>query len=231
MRARHRVGSSLRELSFGPSYHMIELLHHPEHIEPWEAYGWALALSPPQLHHLCLEVYGAPWESTAVGDFQKLLGFGPWRSMAVKRRIPDGTENHGAPGSNPGPATIKTDILQVKRPRTEAEDASAHHKDTTTSHAGSAGGGVARPFVSAPMRRSCPDLSSIHRSSEKEDSVLKNFFALSSASEPGAESDVFAVFRPCSGPLLDHRPGRQRLFQQAEDFSEGRRIQVAILNS
>jgi hypothetical protein len=25
-------------------------------------------------------------------------------------------ENHGAPGSNPGPATIKTGVLQGKRP-------------------------------------------------------------------------------------------------------------------
>ncbi len=46
-------------------------------------------------------------------------------------------------------------------------------------------------------------------------SVLKNSFALSSASELGAENDVFAVFWPCFGPLLDHRPGRRRLFQQA----------------
>jgi hypothetical protein len=44
--------------------------------------------------------------------------------------------------------------------------------------------------------------------------VLKNSFALSSASEAGAENDVFVVFWPCFGPLLDRRPGRQRLFQQ-----------------
>jgi len=83
MRARHRVGSSLKELSFGPSYHMSELFGHPEHIEPWEADGWALALSPPQLHHLCVEVSGAPWGSTAVGDFQNRLDSAhgaPWRS-------------------------------------------------------------------------------------------------------------------------------------------------------
>jgi hypothetical protein len=49
----------------------------------------------------------------------------------------------------------------------------------------------------------------------KRYSLLKNSFALSSASEPGAENDVFIVFWPCFGPLLDQRPGTQRLFQQA----------------
>jgi hypothetical protein len=60
---------------------------------------------PTTIHHLCVEVYGAPWGSTAVGDLQKPLGFGLWRSMAVNRWIPDESENHGVPGSNPGPAT------------------------------------------------------------------------------------------------------------------------------
>jgi hypothetical protein len=41
-----------------------------------------------------------------VGSFQKPLRFGPWRSMAVNRTFPDKSENHGVPGSNPGPATI-----------------------------------------------------------------------------------------------------------------------------
>jgi hypothetical protein len=31
--------------------------------------------------------------------------------MAVNRRVPDRTENHGVPGSNPGPATQK--VLQI----------------------------------------------------------------------------------------------------------------------
>jgi hypothetical protein len=105
MRARHRVGSSLKELSFSPRYHMSELFEHPEHMEPWEADGWALALSSPQLHHICVEVYGAPWGSTAVGNLRIPLRYCPWRSMAVNRRFRDRSENHGAPGSNPGPAT------------------------------------------------------------------------------------------------------------------------------
>jgi hypothetical protein len=67
----------------------------------------ALALGPPQLHHLCVEVHGAPWGSTVVGDFQKpLREYGLWRPMAVKRRFADRSENHGVPGSNPGPATL-----------------------------------------------------------------------------------------------------------------------------
>ncbi len=37
----------------------------------------------------------------------------------------------------------------------------------------------------------------------KRSSVLKNSFALFSASEAGAEYDVFVVFWPCFGPLLD----------------------------
>jgi hypothetical protein len=37
--------------------------------------------------------------------------------------------------------------------------------------------------------------------------VLKNSLALSSASEAGAENDVFVVFWPWFGPLLDRRPG------------------------
>jgi hypothetical protein len=117
MRARHRVGSSLKELSFSPRYHMSELFEHPEHMEPWEADGWALALSPAQLHHICVEVYGAPWGSTAVGDIQKPLEFGLWRPMAVNRGFSDRSEIHGVPGSNPGPATLKRGVLQVKRPR------------------------------------------------------------------------------------------------------------------
>jgi hypothetical protein len=35
-------------------------------------------------------------------------------------------------------------VLQVKRLLAETEDASAHHKDTTTNFAGGAGGGVMR---------------------------------------------------------------------------------------
>jgi hypothetical protein len=36
--------------------------------------------------------------------------------MAVNREFQDKSENHGAPGSNPGPATVKMGVLQVKRP-------------------------------------------------------------------------------------------------------------------
>ncbi len=49
---------------------------------------------------------------------------------------------------------------------------------------------------------------------QKRSSVLKNSFALSSASEPGAEYVVLVVFWPYFGPLLNRRPGRHRLFQQ-----------------
>ena len=63
------------------------------------------ALGPPPLHHICVAVHGGLWRLTAVGDFQKPLRFGLWRPMAVKRRFADRSENHGAPGSNPGPAT------------------------------------------------------------------------------------------------------------------------------
>jgi hypothetical protein len=100
------------------------------------------SLGPPQFHHNCVAVYGVRWRSTAVSALRKPLRFGLWRSVAVNHRFQDGSENHGAPGSNPGPATIKMGVLQVKRPRTEAEAASAHHKDTTTSCAGAAGGEV-----------------------------------------------------------------------------------------
>src|SRR5215203_5232806 len=53
-------------------------------------------------------------------------------------------------------------------------------------------------------------------------SVLKNSFALLSAPCFGAESAVFVVFWPCFEPLLDHRPGRQRLFQQPAPTPEVR---------
>jgi hypothetical protein len=29
--------AALEELGFGPCYHMVELIHHPEHLERWEA--------------------------------------------------------------------------------------------------------------------------------------------------------------------------------------------------
>jgi hypothetical protein len=75
-----------------------------------------LAPGSPQLHHLCVAVHGVRWRSTGLDDLQKRLRFGLWRSMAVIRGFRDGSENHGAPGSNPGPATVKTGVLQVKRP-------------------------------------------------------------------------------------------------------------------
>jgi hypothetical protein len=62
------------------------------------------------------------WRSMAFGGglrraaLERPLRFGLWRSMAVNRRFRDRSENHGAPGSNPGPATLKTGVLQVKRP-------------------------------------------------------------------------------------------------------------------
>jgi hypothetical protein len=62
-------------------------------------------IHPPQFHHNCVTVHGVRWRFTAVGDFQKPLRLGPWCSMAVNRRFRDRSENHGAPGSNPGPAT------------------------------------------------------------------------------------------------------------------------------
>jgi hypothetical protein len=65
----------------------------------------SLALGSPQLHHLCVAVHGVRWGLTAVGDLENALRFGPWGSMAVNRGFRDRSENHGVPGSNPGPAT------------------------------------------------------------------------------------------------------------------------------
>jgi hypothetical protein len=45
--------------------------------------------------------------------------------------------------------------------------------------------------------------------------VLKNSFALFSASEAGAENAVFVVFWPWFEPLLDRRPGRYTTFSTA----------------
>jgi hypothetical protein len=53
----------------------------------------------------------------------------------------------------------------------------------------------------------------------KRSSVLKNSLALFSAPGSGAENDAFVVFWPWFGPLLDRRPGRHQLFQQAGSFS------------
>jgi hypothetical protein len=64
------------------------------------------SLSPPQLHHICVAAHGAPWRFTAVTRLEKpLREYGPWRPMAVNRGFRDKPENHGVPGSNPGPAT------------------------------------------------------------------------------------------------------------------------------
>jgi hypothetical protein len=49
-------------------------------------------------------------------------------------------------------------------------------------------------------------------------SVLKNSFALISAPGSKAENGVFVEFSPCFEALSDRRPGRHRLFQQAELF-------------
>jgi hypothetical protein len=61
--------------------------------------------------------------------------------------------------------------------------------------------------------------------------VLKNPFARSSAPCSGANDYVFVVSLPCFGTLLDHRPGRQRLFQQPQFFSETQLPRVVILES
>ena len=44
----------------------------------------------------------------ADGDLHEPLRCDPRRPMAVKRRLWDGPENHGVPGSNPGPATLES---------------------------------------------------------------------------------------------------------------------------
>jgi hypothetical protein len=49
-------------------------------------------------------------------------------------------------------------------------------------------------------------------------SLLKNPFAPSSTPGSGTEYGVFVVFQPCFRALLDHRPGRRLLFQQAGWF-------------
>jgi hypothetical protein len=90
-------------------------------------------LRPPQSHHNCVAVHGVRWRSTAIGDLQTPLGFGLWGSMANNLRIPDGPENHGVPGSNPGPATPKTARLQVKRPRIQIGVLRPTRESTTTS--------------------------------------------------------------------------------------------------
>jgi steroid delta-isomerase-like uncharacterized protein len=50
--------------------------------------------------------------------------------------------------------------------------------------------------------------------------LLKNPFAPFSGLGSEAENAVFVVFWPCFWPLLDRRPGQQRLFQHAGVFSE-----------
>ncbi len=63
------------------------------------------SLGSPQSHN-CVAVRGVRWRFTVVCDLRRVpREYGPWRSMAVNRNIPDGSENHGVPGSNPGPAT------------------------------------------------------------------------------------------------------------------------------
>jgi len=51
-------------------------------------------------------------------------------------------------------------------------------------------------------------------------SLLKTPFAPSSAPGSGAEEGVLVVFRPCFRALLECRPGRHLLFQQAGVFYE-----------
>ena len=49
-------------------------------------------------------------------------------------------------------------------------------------------------------------------------SLLKNSFTLSSAPGSWAKYAVYVVFWPCFRALLESRPGRQPLFQQAVAF-------------
>jgi hypothetical protein len=76
--------------SAGPSPRSVSFRHAP---------------CPPQSHHNCVAVHGVLWRLTAVEALQKPLRCCPPCPMAANRRIPDGPENHGVPGSNPGPAT------------------------------------------------------------------------------------------------------------------------------
>jgi hypothetical protein len=83
----------------------------------------ALALRPPQLHHNCVAVPSVRWGFTAVGDIQRPLRFGPWSSMAVNRRFRDKSENHGAPGSNPGHSPAEAgDALRKEGGRGQPDD-------------------------------------------------------------------------------------------------------------
>ena len=52
--------------------------------------------------------------------------------------------------------------------------------------------------------------------------MLKNSLAPCRASGSEAECAIFVGFWPCFRALLDRRPGRQLLFQQAGKFSEVR---------
>ena len=68
------------------------------------------------------------------------------------------TKNHGVPGSNPGPATLKKAELQVKRLRTWIETSSFTGAQTTTSFTGggrrrSTRGKPAAGLVLAPAPR------------------------------------------------------------------------------
>ena len=87
---------------------------------------------PPQCHHNPVAVHGVRWRLTAVGNLRKPLRFGLRRPMAANRRILDRSENHGVPGSNPGPATYKSGVLQGKRPQNRTQAAPVHHISTTT---------------------------------------------------------------------------------------------------
>ena len=71
-------------------------------------------LRPPQCHHNPVTVPGVRLRSTAGGDLREPRIFGPWPSVAVNRRIRDGSENHGVPGSNPGPATQESPANKQK---------------------------------------------------------------------------------------------------------------------
>src|SRR5215204_966739 len=107
------------------------------------------------------------------------------------------------------------------------------HGGLLRSHEASANGPRPRRSVGRHYRS---DVGSTHRLKEmrslrcrglyppdclEEASLLKNPFALSSAPGSGAEYAVFVAFWPCFRALLDRRPGRHLLFQQAEAFSEG----------
>ena len=73
-----------------------------------------------------------------------------------------------------------------------------------------------RDLVKMPLRRSSQKAQKAKFA--ELPSLLKNSFALSSAPGAGAEYYVLVVFRSRFRALLDRRPDRPLLFQQAASF-------------